>query len=104
MAQFDVHRNSNPASRRSIPYLVDVQSDLLESLSTRVVIPLLRQTSSVEAVSRLNPAFEIDGVACVLSTAELAGVLHSNIGAKVGSLNQQRAAIINALDFLITGI
>ena len=38
MAQFDVYRNTNPATRTRIPYLLDIQSDLLESISTRVVV------------------------------------------------------------------
>lgn len=42
MPQFDVYRNRNPRSRRSIPYLLDVQSDLLTALSTRVVVPLIK--------------------------------------------------------------
>jgi len=40
MAQFDVCTNPNPASAKRIPYLLDVQSDLLSSLATRVVVPL----------------------------------------------------------------
>ena len=42
MAQFDVYRNPNPATRARIPYLLDVQSDLLEPLATRVVVPLCK--------------------------------------------------------------
>ncbi|MGH8711698.1 MAG: CcdB family protein, partial [Burkholderiales bacterium] len=42
MAQFDVYRNANPATRARIPYLLDVQSDLLEPLTTRVVVPLCK--------------------------------------------------------------
>ena len=30
MAQFDVYRNANTATRARIPYLLDVQSDLLD--------------------------------------------------------------------------
>ena len=32
MAQWDVHRNRDPETRERVPYLVDVQSDLLEPL------------------------------------------------------------------------
>ena len=35
MAQFDVYENPNPASQKSIPYLLDVQTDLLDNLATR---------------------------------------------------------------------
>ena len=40
MAQFDVYRNANPATRTRVPYLLDLQSDLLDPLGTRVVVPL----------------------------------------------------------------
>lgn len=40
MAQFIVYRNKNARTKPIFPFLVDVQSDLLEDLQTRVVIPL----------------------------------------------------------------
>ncbi len=43
MAQFDVYANPNPDSQQQIPYLVDIQADLLDHLATRVVAPLYRQ-------------------------------------------------------------
>lgn len=39
--QFDVYENENPASRQRFPYLLDVQAELLDSLGTRVIIPLV---------------------------------------------------------------
>ena len=42
MAQFDVHRNLNSASANAMPFLLDVQSDLLNGLATRVVVPLAK--------------------------------------------------------------
>ena len=38
MAQFDVYTNPNLATKRAIPYLLDIQTDLLNSLTTRVVL------------------------------------------------------------------
>jgi toxin CcdB len=40
MAQFTVCRNKNPQTRSAVPFLLDVQNDLLEDLETRVVVPL----------------------------------------------------------------
>ena len=40
MAQFRVYENSNRATKQRIPYLLDIQSDLLDDLQTTVVIPL----------------------------------------------------------------
>ena len=37
MSQFTLYENLSPASRGTYPYFVDIQSDLLESLNTRLV-------------------------------------------------------------------
>jgi toxin CcdB len=103
MAQFDVYENPNEKTQEEIPYLLDLQSDLLDDLATRVVAPLIKSQSIVKPILHLNPCFEIEGVAVVLSTAELAGVPKGALGAKMGSLKEYRGEIIAALDFLITG-
>lgn len=105
MAQFDVYRNPNPATRERVPFLLDVQSDLLDPLVTRVVVPLCRpQALRGKAAERLNPAFEVEGRKMVLLTPELAGVSAKALGEKVANLAHERAAIIAALDIVFTGI
>jgi toxin CcdB len=42
LPQFAVYRNESPRTKAAFPLLVDVQSDLLEDLHTRVVIPLTK--------------------------------------------------------------
>ena len=75
MAQFDVYENPDPQTSKEVPYLVDVQHELLDELATRVVIPLLTRAAMPHPAQTLNPEFEIEGRVVVLSTAELAGVL-----------------------------
>ncbi|MFA7382808.1 MAG: CcdB family protein [Desulfurivibrionaceae bacterium] len=103
MAQFDVYTNANPETKQSIPYLLDVQTDLLNNLTTRVVVPLITVTATGKAAKHLNPQFEIQQTQVLMSTAELAGVNVHVLGEKVCSLKEQRNEIIAALDFLITG-
>lgn len=104
MAQFDVYLNPNAATRKSIPYLLDVQADLLDTLATRVVVPLILAEEMGLAAKHLNPQFKIKNVAVVMSTAELAGVPNRSLGDKVTTLKSKRDEIIAALDMLITGI
>ena len=60
MAQFDVYENTDVQSRKRTPYLLDIQSDILESLSTRVVVPLRAYTQDQDAViSKLHPVIQI---------------------------------------------
>lgn len=104
MAQFDVYLNPNAATRKSIPYLLDVQADLLDTLTTRVVVPLVLAEEMGIAAKQLNPQFKVKGVAVVMSTAELAGVSNRSLGEKVASLKNKRDEVIAALDLLFTGI
>lgn len=103
MAQFDVYENTNPETKKIIPYLLDVQTDLLENLTTRVVVPLITSSAMGKAAKHLNPQFKIKRTAVIMSTAELAGVPVNILGDKICSLKEQRSEIITALDFLFTG-
>lgn len=100
MAQFDIHRNSNLESANEFPYLLDIQSDILSGLDTRVVVPL---SENIKAIQHLNPVFEIEHKSYVLLTQELAGVHKSALGIKCGSLQDKRSEVIAALDFMVSG-
>ena len=104
MGQFDVHLNPNAGTLQAIPYLLDVQADLLDTLATCVVVPLILTEEMGLAAKYLNPQFKIKGVTVVMSTAELAGIPKRSLGDKVASLKNKRDEIIAALDLLFTGI
>lgn len=104
MAQFDVYRNANQKTAAAIPYLLNVQTDLLESLVTRVVVPLLRASEMSKPAKGLNPKFEVEGTTVIMSTAELAGVPVRILGERVTSLKRRRQEIMAALDLLFTGV
>jgi len=105
MAQFDVYRNAHPATRARVPYLLDVQSDLLDALATRVVVPLCKpEVLRGKLAERLNPMFEVEGRKMVLLTPELAGVSRKALGEQIANLANRRDSIIAALDLVITGI
>jgi toxin CcdB len=103
MPQYDVYENVNEETSPTIPYVLDVQSDLLEKLATRVVVPLVAVSAIGKMIQNLNPTFRIKNVPVVMSTAELAGVSVRFLGKKVATLKDRRDEIIAALDFLFTG-
>jgi len=103
MAQFDVFENPNEETNRAIPYLLDVQADLLDTLATRVVVPLVAASAMGKAIQHLNPELTIANATVFMSTAELAGIPVRSMGKKVGSLKDRRLEIIATLDFLFTG-
>ena len=104
MAQFDVYLNPNAATRNVIPYLLDVQADLLDSLATRVVVPLVLAEKMGLTAKYLNPKFNVNGMMVVMSTAELAGISSRSVGEQVTSLKDKRNENITALDLLFAGI
>ena len=105
MAQFDVYRNANPASRVRIPYLLDVQADLLDPLATRAVVPLCKpEVLKGRLAERLNPVFEVGGRKVAMLTPQLAGVSKKMLSERIGNLADERRSIIAALHLLITGI
>ncbi|EKV32505.1 CcdB-like toxin protein [Caenispirillum salinarum AK4] len=103
MPQFDVHRNRSPRSRKTHPYLLNIQVDHLAENATRVVIPLVPLGALVPA-RRLNPVFRIESGDYILSTLEIVNIRAADLGDVVASLESQRGEIIAALDFLISGI
>lgn len=105
MAQFDVYRNPNPASREAVPYFLLLQHDAIDTRALRVVVPLISLARAELPIGRLNPVFDIEGRKVILSTIEIAGVPPAVIGREiVTSLAGHRDKIIAAVDFLVTGI
>ena len=104
MAQFDIHRNLNPETRKLFPYLLNVQSDLLDVIATRVVVPLAREDVIGKPAQKFNPRFRTEGVALIMDTAEIAGVPSRVLGEVVGSASHRRGEVIAALDVLFFGI
>jgi toxin CcdB len=103
MAQFDVCLNPNPDSAPAVPYLLEVQSDLLKPVSTRVVVPLALLAERGQPARHLNPQFEIEGVQVVMVTEQIAGIPKHALGTRLLSLALQRDQIMDAIDFLFRG-
>jgi toxin CcdB len=101
MAQFDVLKNVRGGA---YPLVVDVQDDLHRRLATRVVVPLTpRSRYAAQPMTRLQPLVKVRGEEYVAVVPMLAAVPRTTLGEIVGSLASQRAALIGALDLLITG-
>jgi toxin CcdB len=105
MPQFAVYKNRNEATRARLPLLLDVQSDLLEPLNTRVVVPLSpAATAKARTMEALTPKLLVAGKEYVMVTPQLAGISVRELGTLVDTVSSERAKIIGALDLLITGI
>jgi toxin CcdB len=105
MAQWDVYSNPGARLRDEIPFLVDLQSDLLSGLETRLVAPLARtRIASAGLPRRLCPAFTIGGVAVVLLPQEAGPIDARLLKRRVMSLRTHSHDIVGALDAVISGV
>ena len=101
MARFDVH---DIRSGSDGPLVVDVQADFLETLRTRVVIPLIRLADAErEAASRLKPIIDVAGERHVLMTTDIGTLPTAILGERVTSIEDQRQIVTDALDLLFQG-
>ena len=98
MPRFDIFENEGGSG-----YLMDVQSDILSGLNTRVVVPLLPQSSAPSPAQRLNPVFSIEGQELVMATQFIAAVPDSELHSCIGNFAEQQDEISSALDMLFLG-
>jgi toxin CcdB len=100
MAQFDVYRFRG----EGVEFVLDLQDEMLENLSTRVVAPLALPETVGPPMKTLNPRIAVGGVDYILLIHLLAAIPVAAFGNPVGSASSQRDAIVAAFDLLFTGI
>lgn len=98
MARFDVYQNTSDSG-----YLLDVQSDLLGDLNTRVVVPLLPEAQAPKPAQRLNPEFKIERTRVVMATQYMAAIPKLELKTPICNLAGQQHDITAALDMLFLG-
>ena len=104
MAQFSIYTNTNPISKAIYPYIIDVQSPLLDSLETRLVIPLSQKSRFNEkAIKNLTPVLLINNIEYLVLTPQMAAIQKKHIGTYIGDFTKYRNEIVYSIDFLITG-
>ena len=105
MAQYDVYPNPNPHSRDRVPYVVDVQSELLSELRTRLVLPLSRVGADMaHAPRRLSPLFTVAGQRLALLPQVAAGLDAKLLRKPVASLAAHAGELRDALDAVLSGV
>jgi toxin CcdB len=104
MARFDVYPNPG-AHANTTPYLLDVQTDLLDGLDSRMVIPLrsLEHFAKVKLPTRLTPVLQVKGKDYLLETPKMGAVPQRILKTALASLANEQDQITGALDFLFQG-
>ncbi len=98
MAEFDTYARVG----RTKGYVVDVQADLLDQLTLRVVAPMV-MSSTAAVISGLTPLVQFQDNEYILLTYQLAAVPARELQDPVGSVSADQDAIKRALYILFLG-
>jgi len=105
MAQFDVYNNPSKTTQKAYPYILELQSDLISDIATRIVVPLADyKYMRSEALKGLTPKVNYDGKELLVLIPQIASMRTKLLQNPIGSLSHLRDEILAALDFAITGI
>lgn len=97
MPQFDVYKLASGT------FVVDVQTDVLARLATRVVVPLVARKQLGKPISRLDPVVVVRRTEYVMLVQDLAAIPSTELGSAILSLAPRRAELLAALGLLFTG-
>lgn len=104
MTQFDVYANPIVRSRTAYPYVAVLQSDLVETGSSRVVAFMAARERLAPIVWRLAPVVQVRDRDYILIVPWLTNVLAADLRAPIDNVASFRDAIVAALDRLFLGV
>ena len=100
MSRFDVYANPDRQQSRQIPFYIDVQSDHIKGIETRMVAALWNADFFTAKFENLNPEFELFGQQLVMDVPSLGAVPKSFLKRPVANLAAQQMQIQDAIDAL----
>lgn len=103
MAQFDVYTNPMVDQRSRIPYWLDLQSDHIAQLGSRVIIPLRTLSSMGPRIDGLQPLVTVGKQELCADVPSIASFPARLLKNPHSSIATQRHDLIAALDYLISG-
>lgn len=105
MPQFDVYPNPSAKTKEAYPFLVDVQNPVIDQLSSRLVVPLTNINAKPDMLmKKLTPEIQFGDHSYLFMTQQLTSIPADILKKPVGSLENARTLLIEAIDFAITGI
>ena len=104
MAQYDVFANPSSSAPAGIPYVVVIQSDLLDSLATRLTMPLAVLDFVGKIPTALCPVIVVKEQR-LHALAHYAAPLPAKILRRpVDNVAAQASALVAAMDAVLSGI
>lgn len=104
MAQYDVYANPSRSAADGIPYVVVIQSDLLDALATRLTVPLAELDAAAKVPPVLCPAVTVKGRRLHALAHYVAPLPAKVLKRPVDNIAAQASALVSALDAVLSGI
>ena len=104
MAQYDVFANPSRSAADGIPYVVVIQSDVLDALATRLTMPLAVPDAAVKAPTSLCPVITVKGQR-LHALAHYAAPLPAKLLRRpIENVAAQSGVLVSAIDAVLSGI
>ena len=104
MAQYDVYANPSRSAADGIPYVVVVQSDLLDALATRLTIPLAALDAAAKVPTALCPVITVKGQRLHALAHYAAPLPAKALKRPLVNVASQASALVSALDAVLSGV
>jgi toxin CcdB len=104
MAQYDVYPNPSNSAAGGIPYVVVVQSDLLDALATRLTIPLSEFDPQAKVPTALCPVMVVKGQRFHALAHYAAPLPAKALRRSVANVAAQASALVSAIDAVLSGV
>lgn len=104
MAQYDVFANPSSSAAHGIPFVVVVQSDLLDALATRLTLPLAEIDGETKVPAVLCPVILVNGQRFHALAHFAAPLPAKALKRPVDNVAAQASALVSAIDAVLSGI
>ena len=104
MAQYDVFSNPSTSAKDGISYVVVIQSDLLEALATRLVIPLADLNFEGKVPAVLCPVITVKGQRFNALAHYAAPLPVKQLRRPIDNVAEQASALVAAMDVVLSGV
>jgi toxin CcdB len=104
VAQFDVYANPSESAAHGIPFVVVVQSELLDAMATRMTMPLATVEFAKKSPDKLCPVVTVNGQRLHALAHYTAPLPTRSLRQVVGNLAPQASTLIAAMDVVVSGV
>lgn len=104
MAPYDVFPNPSRSAAEGIPYVVVIQSDLLDALATRLTVPLAELNFAGKVPAALCPVISVNGQRLHALPHYAAPLPAKLLRRSVDNVSAQASALVAAMDAVLSGI